>query len=95
MRSRKDATGLDKRKCKTKKAKRYGACVHHLSPEENVENCSIFPSLFCFCIMPDQTNLLRLHFLPTNQSFTHIIQFDGKSDYILLGGFEWFGILLG
>ena len=45
--------------------------------------------------MPDQTNLLRLHFLPTNQSFTHIIQFDGKSDYILLGGFEWFGILLG
>ena len=44
MRSRKDATGLDTRKCKTKKAKRYGACVHHLSPEENVENCPIFPS---------------------------------------------------
>lgn len=36
-----------------------------------------------------------LHFLPINQSLSHIIQFYGKGDYFSLIRLEWLGILLG
>ena len=36
-----------------------------------------------------------LHFLPINQSLSHIIQLYGKGDYFSLIRLKWLGILLG